>query len=131
MSTFKEILAHRGRVVVFTPNAAVGLTFEQYAERAHAQVICTRGWADPYGPIGLWHRACAAREYAVLSCDQHRYVTGFRIPATDLVWVGNTGSLHVDSHIFQRYSQAMNRSYDLADTGLELRRWAIGEGDLE
>lgn len=45
--SFTEILDLRGRIVLFTPTAAIGLRFEQQAERNHAQVIHTRGWADP------------------------------------------------------------------------------------
>jgi hypothetical protein len=89
-------------------------------------VVCTRGWADPYGPLALWHRIHAARDYGVFSCDQHRYVQGVRLPATDLVWVGPTGDvLHV-SHIWRRYQQAMNRC---GDDPL-VRKWTLRENDL-
>jgi len=126
MTTFRDILAHRGRVVVFTPNSVVGLAFEQMAERHHAQVVCTRGWADSYGPLLAWNRIYAAREYGVLSCDQHRYVHGFHLHATDLVWVGPTGDILHVSHIWRRYQHAMLRAGD----DPMIRKWALGEKDL-
>lgn len=121
---FRDVLALRGRIVIFTPNTVVGLKFEQAAERAHAQVIHTRGWADAYGPLGMWHRIHAARDYAVLSCDQHRYVTGFRIPCTDLVWVGPGGDEHVELWLYTRRMQALHRGDEFT------RQWMLGEDDL-
>lgn len=119
--SFNDILALRGRIVIFTPNAAIGLKFEQHAERHHAQVVCTRGHADPYIPLGQWSRIHAAREYGVLSCDQRRWVTGVRMPATDLVWVGPMGDPFVETNLWACFSQAMGR----VEFGEECRRWTI------
>lgn len=122
-TSFKEILDLRGRIVLFTPNAIVGLRFEQMAERNHATVIHTRGWADKYAPLQQWHRIHATRDYAVFSCDQHTYITGVRIPATDIVWVGHYGDPRRDSYTWIRFSQAMGRAGDDPD----VRLWTIGE----
>lgn len=126
MTTLREILAHRGRIVVFTPSATLGLKVEQVAERNHAIVICARGQADPYIPVSAWHRVCNARDYGVFSCDQVAWVTGVRLPATDLVWVGETGLERGPDHLAVRYRQAMNR----AAGSLDIRTWAIREEDL-
>ena len=66
---FSEILALRGRIVLFSPSALLSVQFEQFAERNHAQVICTRGFADPHVRLGAWHRLHATREFGLLSCD--------------------------------------------------------------
>jgi hypothetical protein len=124
VTTFRDILAHRGRIVVFTPNAVVALAFEQMAERQHAQVVCTRGWADPYGPLLAWNRIYAAREYGVLSCDQKRYIEGYKIHATDLVWVGNPGDPDVEVWLYTRRMKALHLGDEHA------RQWMIGEQDL-
>ena len=126
-TSFTSILALRGRVVIFTPSAVVGVRYERHAERHHAQVVTTRGWADASGPLHAWGRIHAAREYGVLSCDQRRYVTGFRLPCTDLVWVGEMGDpLHVP-HLWAAFQQAMARS----DNQLEpARQWTLAEDAL-
>ncbi len=129
--TFTEILASRGRVVLFTPNATVGLRFEQVALRNSMPVIHTRGWADPYGPLGEWARVHTARDRGVLSCDQHRYVTGMKIPATDLVWVGPIGTPNgPESHLFHRYLQAMARAEHLEFMGTTINKWLLTEDQL-
>lgn len=120
-ATFREILALRGRIVIFTPNALVGLKFEQAAERAHAQVVCTRGWADPYGPLLAWNRIHASREYGVLSCDQKRYIEGFKIHGTDFVWVGDGGDYEVHAWLFWRRMKALSLAGDLG------WRWMVAE----
>lgn len=123
--TFRDVLALRGRIVIFTPNAVVGLRFEQAAERAHAQVVCTRGWADPYGPLGLWNRIHNSRDYAVLSCDQKRYVEGLtRMPGTDFVWVGPTGDPDVEVWLYSRCQKALHLGDEFA------RAWVLGEEDI-
>lgn len=126
---FRDILALRGRIVIFTPNATVGLTFEQAAERAYAQVITTRGWADHYAPLNLWRRIHSSREYGVLSCDQQRYIgVNLVIPATDFVWVGPTGDHFNETHLFNRYQQAMLLAHQQhADSA---RQWTLGVDDL-
>ena len=123
-NTFKNILALRGRIVIFTPNSVVGLKFEQAAERAHAQIIHTRGWADAYGPLGLWNRIHAARDYALLSCDQHRYVEGYKVHGTDYVWIGPAGDPNVEVFLYARCQKAMHLGDEFA------RHWLIGEDDL-
>lgn len=125
--SFTSILAMRGRVVIFTPSASVGLRFEQHAERHHAKVVTTRGWADASGPLHTWGRIHASREYGVLSCDQQRYVKGFRIPCTDLVWVGDFGDpLHVP-HLWLAFQKAMARSDDQLEPA---RQWTLSESAL-
>ena len=123
--SFTEILDLRGRIVLFTPTAAIGLRFEQQAERDHAQVIHTRGWADPIGPLHAWSRICACRDYGVLSCDQQRYITGFKLECTDLVWVGETGDPVNQAWLWARFSQAMNRGMDRENPP---RLWMMAEG---
>lgn len=130
IKTFTDILALRGRVVIFTPNAPVGLRFEQHAERHHAQVITTRGWADRLAPMAIWQRLHVNREYGLLSCDQHTYVTGIRIHATDLVWVGSVGDGVNELSLAARYQQAMRRAAHLEAMGHHVRKWCIGENDL-
>lgn len=121
---FRDVLALRGRIVIFTPNALVGLKFEQAAERAHAQVVHTRGWADAYGPLGLWNRIHNSRDYAVLSCDQQRYVEGYKVHGTDYVWVGPTGDPDVEVFLHTRCQKALHLGDEFA------RAWVLGEDDL-
>lgn len=121
-SSFTSILALRGRVVIFTPSAIVGLRFEQHAERHHAQVVTTRGWADATGPLHAWGRIHASREYGVLSCDQQRYVTGFRLPCTDLVWVGDCGDPYHSAYLWSKFQQAMNRAHGQDEPA---RQWTL------
>ncbi len=123
--SFTDILALRGRIVIFTNSAPVGLRFEQHAERHHATVITTRGWADAYGPLGAWQRIHTQRDYGVLSCDQQRYVKPeFYLPATDIVWVGDIGDpLHV-AHKWAAFQQAMDRG------GSDTRHWLCAEDAL-
>ncbi len=125
-TTFKEILDQRGRILLFTPNAIVGLRFEQAAERASTPVIHTRGWADVYGPLALWHRIHASREVGLLSCDQHRYVMEVKreIPATDVVWVGAMGHPLNEPMLWLRFSTAMGK----AGHSPEVRLWTCAEG---
>lgn len=111
-ATFEEILVHRGQVVVFTPTAAIGLYLEQVAERSHAHVVTTRGWADKLGPLQIWRNLYASREYGVLSCNQETYCTGCRFGASDLVWVGDAGDPRVNMPLYARFSQAMLRTGD-------------------
>ncbi len=122
MSKFSEILAHRGRIVLFTPNAAVGLRYEQCAERTGALVVHTRGWADMYGPMHTWWRAHHARDFAVLSCDQVRYFNGIQIAGTDFVWVGNCFDHPLQ---LQRHHKAAQMAFDH-----NARLWTLGESDL-
>lgn len=130
IKTFTDILALRGRVVIFTPNAPVGLRFEQHAERHHAQVITTRGWADRLAPMSIWQRLHVNREYGLLSCDQHTYTHRIHIPATDLVWVGSVGDAVNEIALSERYHQAMSRASHLEIMGHQVRKWLIGENDL-
>jgi hypothetical protein len=111
--------------VLFTPTAAVALPFEQHAERSYAKVIHTRGWADAFGPVSEWHRIHQCREHGVFSCDQVRFTTGVILPATDLVWVGETGNLLHLPHIHQRFINAMNRPFDPENPP---RQWLLAEG---
>lgn len=125
--SFTDVLAYRGRILLFTPNAAIGLRLEKQAEYHHAQVICTRGWADASAPLHAWSRIAAAREYGVLSCDQHRYVQGVRIACTDIVWVGDTGDVLHTGHIFARFTQAMHRGPMETEEGIPVRKWLLAE----
>lgn len=124
-SSFKEVLDHRGRILLFTANAIVGLRFEQMAERHGIPVIHTRGWADPYGPIALWTRINASRDQGMLSCDQHRYIVDVKreIPATDIVWVGDLGHPIHDAMRWLRFSAAMGK----AGKSPDVRLWTCGE----
>lgn len=122
MSNFKEILAMRGRIVVFTATHPVGLLVERLAERHHAQVVCTRGWADIYGPLLQWNRVNQAREYGVLSCDQRTYLNGIQLPGTDYVWVGNCFDT---PEILSRYRRAADMAMDH-----QARLWTIAESDV-
>lgn len=125
MTTFRDILNLRGRIVLFTATSDIGLLFERMAETYNMPVIHTRGWADPYGPLGTWARIHAAREYGVFSCDQRRYVAGYKVPATDLVWVGSVGDPVAAPHIHHRHQQAMQNCGDA-----DVRRWLLQESDL-
>lgn len=112
-SSFLQVLAQRGRVLLFTSTAATGLRFEQFAERHHARVIHTRAWADPFGPVCAWRQIHDTRDCGVFSCDQERYVmTTFNLPCTDLAWVGCTGDPVKAPALWQRFSQAMSRGID-------------------
>lgn len=84
---FTEILAQRGRVLVFTPTAAISLPLEAMAERAHMAVVMTRGWADKYAPLLYWGRICKAREPGAIFMDQVTY-TKNPLACTDVVWIG-------------------------------------------
>jgi hypothetical protein len=128
--SFTDILAQRGRIVIFTRNAVIGLRFEQHAERHHAKVVCTRGWADPIGPLGEWNRMHNQRDYGVLSCDQQRYVTGMRLPATDLVWVGPFGDPLNVPHLWGAMNQAMHRANHLELLGTQVNKWVLAEDAL-
>ncbi len=125
--SFTEVLDLRGRIVLFTPTAAIGLRLEQLAERHHAQVVTTRGWADAIGPLHTWSRIHTCREYGVLSCDQVRYIHGFKLEATDLVWVGETGDPVHQAWLWARFSQAMSRGIEREDPP---RLWVLAEGSL-
>ena len=108
--SFTQVLAHRGRVLLFTSRADIGLRFEQLAERQHARVIHTRGWADIFAPVTIWRHIHDTRDYGVFSCDQQRYVLeSFDLPATDLVWVGGTGDPVKEPQLWLRFSNAMSR----------------------
>lgn len=123
--SFTEILAYRGRIVIFTPSAAVGVKFEQCAERNHAQVVVTRGYPDSYMPLANWQRMHATRTYAVLSCDKMRYVKR-DLPATDLVWVGDNGHPEHSPVLRRAFDAAMHaRAY-----GDETRLWHITPDQL-
>lgn len=122
MSNFKEILAMRGRIVVFTATHPVGLRVEQMAERNYAHVVCTRGWADIYGPLHSWNRISQSREYGVLSCDQRTYLNGIQLPGTDYVWVGNCFDT---PEILSRYRRAADMAMDY-----QARLWTIAESDV-
>lgn len=122
MTTLRDILAHRGRIIVFTASAPIGLRVEQVAERNHAQVVCTRGWADIYGPLHQWNRIHVAREYGLLSCDQHTYFGGIKIPGTDYVWIGNCFD-HPEQ--LARYNRAGEMSMYY-----QARMWTISEDAL-
>lgn len=128
--SFKDILALRGRVVIFTASAAIGLRFEQCAERNHAAVVATRGWADFTIPLGQWSAVHRNREYGVLSCDQRTFVTGFRLPATDLVWVGDIGDPVNCDWRWASVQQAMARAAHLENEGQIVRKWLIAEDAL-
>lgn len=125
MTTFRDIINLRGRIVLFTATSDIGLLFERMAETYNMPVIHTRGWADPYGPLGVWTRIHAAREYGVFSCDQKRYVNGYKVPATDLVWVGSVGDPVAAPHVHFRHQQAMQNCGDA-----DVRRWLLRESDL-
>lgn len=120
-SSFSEILALKGRIVIFTGTAEIGLKFEQAAERSGATVICTRGWADKVAPLAPWMRLHSCREHGVLSCNQQTYITGFKLPATDLVWVGDTG--RVGDMTWARMQQAFNRAAHIEEAGEIVRKW--------
>lgn len=125
--SFTEILALRGRIVLFTASAAVALPLEQVAERQYFQIVTVRGWADIYGPISQWRRLHDSREHGLISCDIRSFGPGVRLPATDVVWVGETGDvLHVP-HLWQLFTQAMARS-DTIDETIAVRKWLLSEG---
>lgn len=111
--SFKEILDHRGRIVLFTPSASLGLRFEQEAERAYAVVVSTRGWADRYAPLSAWNRLHQCREFGLLSCDQKTYANGTTLHGTDFVWVGDAGHPLQRPHIWLAFSHCMNRGDQL------------------
>ena len=122
--TFLDVLALRGRVVLFTAAETTASRFEQLAERHHARVIHTRSWADPFGPLASWRQIHEARDYGVLSCDQYSYVNGYELPCTDLVWVGYTGDPVKAPDLWHRFSHAMSRGID-SDTPPRL--WLLPE----
>lgn len=129
--SFTEILALRGRILLFSPNADVSLRFEQHAERQHAQVICTRGTEDPSVPLRRWHLIHNTREFGMLSCDQHRYVYRIPIPATDIVWIGETGHPDHWPGVWLRFCAAMSRANEYEQSGgLFVRRWTLHEEAL-
>lgn len=123
---FSEILALRGRIVLFSPSALLSVQFEQFAERNHAQVICTRGFADPHVPLGAWHRLHASREYGLLSCDQRVY-PGKAIPATDVAWIGDTGDAMHTPHLWRMFDAAMSCATAGDANGNAVRKWLLGE----
>jgi hypothetical protein len=128
-SSFSEVLAFRGRIVIFTPNAEIGLRFERHAERTtSATVICTRGWEDKVAPLAPWVRLHQVREHGVLSCDQRNYITGMHLPATDLVWVGNMGN--EGDHIWTAMMQAFARAAHLEQSGEIVRKWLCAPSAL-
>lgn len=108
-TSFTEILNRRGRIVLFTPSAIIGLRLEQMAERAHAQVVHTRGWADRFGPLGVWNRIHQSREFGLLSCNQATYVNATVLRGTDFVWVGETGDPMRAPYTWGCFSQCMSR----------------------
>lgn len=119
---FREILALRGRIVLLTRTAEIALPFEDLAERRFADVVSTRGWADPYGPLLAWGRIHSAREHGLLSCDQVRYVTKvYRIPCTDVVWVGSRGDALLEVGLHLRHQASRNFGDELT------RHWWIKE----
>ena len=125
-TSFTEVLKARGRIVIFTPSAIVGLRFEQHAERNNAQVVCTRGWADKFGPISAWNRIHASREFGVLSCDQQRYMNATTLYGTDFVWVGETGHPRNLPHLWSAFSNSMSRGDPLNPPNL----WLLSENAL-
>lgn len=129
--SFTEVLAFRGRILLFSPNAAVALVFEQHAERLHAQVVCTRGVEDASIPLSRWHRIHASREFGLLSCDQARYTHGVPIPATDIVWIGETGHPDHWPGTWIKFCQAMSRANQYEhQEGILVRRWTLHEEAL-
>lgn len=122
--TFREILAYRGRVMLFTETATVGVKFEQCAERHHATVVCARGWVDNSVWLSRWTRLVAQREYAVLSLSQHAHAVGWRSGCTHAVWVGPIGP---DPQIAARFQQAMARGFN---TEMDVRHYVITEDQL-
>lgn len=122
-NSFKEVLDRRGRIVIFTPSASVGLRFERMAERYGAQVVTTRGWADRYGPISTWNRIHQSREFGVLSCCQTRYTQSVMLHGTDFVWVGETGHPERMPHLWLAFSQSMSRG----DTDNPPHLWLLHE----
>lgn len=129
MSTFKDILAFRGRILLFTPNASIALPMEQYAEAHHVQVISSRGWADSYGPIGIWRRVHAAREAGVFSADQVRYAgTTLPLPCTDIVWIGPRGHPVHEPLLHLRWRMTMREEDQTLDA--LVRRWTLDESGL-
>ena len=124
-ASFKDILDLRGRIVIFTASASVGLKFEQMAERHHAQVVTIRGWADKSAPLYAWRRLHDTREFGLLSLTQAN-VAGFRVHATDLVWVGDMGHPRDTPHTWLSFSQAMGRAHPEDDA----RLWTLNEDAL-
>lgn len=129
--SFTEVLSLRGRIVLFSPSAAIAVRFETVAEWNHARIVHTRGIEDSYVPLSEWQRVWNSGEYAVLSCDQHRYINGVRIQATDIVWVGETGHHLHTPHIWSRFSRAMSwaERHDEPDAH-PVRLWLVDEGAL-
>lgn len=107
--SFKEVLDKRGRIVLFTATATIGLRLEQEAERNHAQVVSTRGWADKWGPMGQWGRIHRCREFGLLSCNQATYTGAKLIFGTDFVWVGETGDPMRAPFTWGCFSQCMSK----------------------
>jgi hypothetical protein len=125
-TSFTEVLRQRGRIVIFTPSATVGLRFEQHAERHHAQVVTTRGWADRFGPISTWNRIHDSGEFGVLSCDQQRYMNATTLKGTDFVWVGETGHPLNLPYLWAAFSNSMSRGDPLNPPNL----WLLAEDAL-
>lgn len=122
--SFEEILALRGRILLFTPTASIALPFEQAAIRRSAELVCTRGVVDATVPLSAWTRLQREQAFSVLSCDQVRYIHSVHIPATDIVWVGETGHPNHWPELWTRFCQAMSRAnaFELAESQL-VRQW--------
>lgn len=114
--SFHEILMLRGRIVIFTASATIAQPFEQHAERNNARVIYLRGHADWHGPLKAWHDVHNNGLHGVLSLSQIGHVTGFKIPATDLVWIGDLVGQQAS------FDQAMQRA-----RGDFIRRWLLAD----
>lgn len=125
ITSIKTVLAHRGRILLFTPNAQCALPIEQAAERFGATVVHTRGWADPYGPVSTWVRIAENAEFGLFSATAQRYAEGYKIPCTDIVWVGHTGNPVHEAHAWRVFSLAMSRGIDNATPP---RLWLMSEG---
>ena len=126
----QEVLALRGRIILVAPSAAVAIRFESVAAWNHAKIVQTRGIEDSFTPLSEWRRIWNIGEYAVLSCDQYRYVDGPQIPATDIVWIGETGHPYNTPHIWLRFCQAMSRADRIEEGARPVRPWLIDEGAL-
>lgn len=123
--SFSEVLGLGGRIVLFTASAGVALRFEQHCDRHHVRVICTRGLADHYVAMSEWHRIHATREHALLSCDQRHYPRA-AMPATDLIWIGETGDLQHVPHVWRSFLLAMSCSISYEP----VRKWLLDEDSL-
>lgn len=119
MASFPEILAFRGRILLYTPSAVIAGPFEEAARVRHAELVVTRGVPDKFIPVSRWQHVCGGREFGLFSTDQRSYTTGVRLGCTDIVWV--TNAVMFDDQNWRHLQQAMARG----DPENPPRRWLV------